>query len=1253
MKWYKLALLLAIAIFISASFVYAQDVCCELTKSGQTCQYVPESECASGAKKAQTNCYFTSFCKPVCCFIEDEGRCQANMPLATCLANNGTFSDDASCESVAQCKKGCCLFGTEASFVTEVRCRLLSKVHGGLNATFRSDITDELSCVNLARKQEKGCCVKAENDCVYTTRDACGLPTGVSFGETGFFPDMYCSNPKLGLCQCTSHAKKGCLSGSDDVYWFDSCGNPEDIAKHCDYAEGELCGKNPNTGEYDCLSVNCKAPYDIYDKDGRILWSKGSVIKNGESWCEYDINPGKWNKGDIPLGRSKDLPGSRYYRGICINGKVLVEPCKDYREEWCVDDETTVGDEEYHVAACIVNKWQDCLAQTSKSDCENYYVRDCRWIDFGDDEGYCLPYIPPGFRFWEGEGTDICGAANSECTALIYISGLAKAAGDPEALEDLAEVTHWVSNPFGDQNTLNSMWQLLTGAEEVGEVKCIENCGCFKRENMVGMMNFCRSLGDCGAHFNVEGIATLNGFSRSPKDEGELEDKEKFAAHAFCQEEIPEGEERPPKCKEWFGDALEEKDLLHWKYTKLETGAPEKGKKKEEILYGTLAIQFLGHGIRAGIRDAIILGLTKGNQPVARQFLRRAISPFRLGLQPLLNAKENTFSQFMKDLFKTPYWMYKPGDVVADKVDLNKLNNILQEKGILKEGELVSQDNLGDVLEKFRQQDPDGYADFLKDQGVNPKSKPGKLSQGLNIAQWIWEIVKLYDSLAAEIKEVTISFECKPWQAPLNPGQQQCEACNPQKGTRTEFLKCSEYKCKSLGQGCELINQGTGNETCVALNPRDVTPPKISLYKEGLPVDYRNRVTETTRGYEITKPFDAYQVFTLAIQTDEPAKCKFSLDPQKPYEEMEGVFGSGIFDYIHILQTVIPQADVIEITQNGTMSFAPLPGLDYTLYIKCKDARGNPTPGPAYYIKFHIDQGPDVTPPIIEGFSIPDGTYVKYGINETDVTVFVNEPADCRWDLTCKNFEQMNHSLQCSSTPDDIGLYECTGKISPIIDQVKNVFYFRCKDQPHKARSGQENERNVMEDCEGLSIRGSQPLEIKQILPANGTVIYTRNVTLKVETAKGATLDGRAICYFGEDVADINLMTKFFKTNSSVHEQVLTPVRREKPYTYYVACIDYGGNIARANTTIKVIADTTPPVLRAVYIEKELGRIKIILDEPSECQYSLEGEFTFGDGTPMNVDTTEHEAPYQEGADYYIECLGSSSNMLSKFLVHT
>ena len=397
-------------------------------------------------------------------------------------------------------------------------------------------------------------------------------------------------------------------------------------------------------------------------------------------------------------------------------------------------------------------------------------------------------------------------------------------------------------------------------------------------------------------------------------------------------------------------------------------------------------------------------------------------------------------------------------------------------------------------------------------------------------------------------------------------------------------------------------------------------------------------ITPTPRGYKIDEEIPAYSLFTIAVETDEPAVCKFDIDPKVQYEEMRGTFGAGIYEYYHILPMDLPTIDRIEIGENGTTTFAPVPDKEYIIYVRCKDAMGNPTKGVSYYIKFRIAQGKDLTPPVIEGFSIPDGTYIRYGINETDVTVFVNEPAECKWDLTCKNFEQMNHSLQCSDTPDDIGLYECTGKIYPIIDQVKNVFYFRCKDQPHKARSGQENERNVMETCEPLTIRGSQPLEIKQILPANGTVIYTRNVTLKVETAKGATLDGRAICYFGEDVADINLMTKFFKTNSSVHEQVLTPVRREKPYTYYVACIDYGGNIARANTTIKVIADTTPPVLRAVYIEKELGRIKIILDEPSECQYSLEGEFTFGDGTPMNVDTTEHEAPYQEGADYYI-CL--------------
>ena len=46
----------------------------------------------------------------------------------------------------------------------------------------------------------------------------------------------------------------------------------------------------------------------------------------------------------------------------------------------------------------------------------------------------------------------------------------------------------------------------------------------------------------------------------------------------------------------------------------------------------------------------------------------------------------------------------------------------------------------------------------------------------------------------------TIEFNCMPWQAPT--GGDVCEKCNDPN------LPCSEYRCRALGQNCELVNKG-------------------------------------------------------------------------------------------------------------------------------------------------------------------------------------------------------------------------------------------------------------------------------------------------------------------------------------------------------------------------------------------------------------------------------------------------------------
>jgi len=135
-----------------------------------------------------------------------------------------------------------------------------------------------------------------------------------------------------------------------------NCGN-------CDYLLGSRCAKydkylgGPEYGENYCQKTEC------VDRNGdeRI---------NGESWCVYDDG----------VGNGGDRVGSRYFREICVDGKVRVEPCADFRNEICLESsiETDAGD--FGTAACRVNRWQDCVDQDEEDDCLNTDRRDCFWM---------------------------------------------------------------------------------------------------------------------------------------------------------------------------------------------------------------------------------------------------------------------------------------------------------------------------------------------------------------------------------------------------------------------------------------------------------------------------------------------------------------------------------------------------------------------------------------------------------------------------------------------------------------------------------------------------------------------------------------------------------------------------------------------------------------------------------------------------------------------------------------------------------
>ncbi len=206
------------------------------------------------------------------------------------------------------------------------------------------------------------------------------------------------------------------LKGYDSVYLMDSPKPEFSFKGYCKTKRDNNCYANAD-------QVNCEGRggnYSLNKPDNCILYSQFSdpLCGNrpcldcadrihGESWCDYEA----------PAGKGYDYVGSRHYKKTCIDGTILTEECRDFRDELCTQDL------DLKKAVCRTNRWQDCVAQTDEDSCENTGLRDCKWTSELVNESIpsygllrtdvrCHPYVPPGFRFWEEQGMKRCNFAN-------------------------------------------------------------------------------------------------------------------------------------------------------------------------------------------------------------------------------------------------------------------------------------------------------------------------------------------------------------------------------------------------------------------------------------------------------------------------------------------------------------------------------------------------------------------------------------------------------------------------------------------------------------------------------------------------------------------------------------------------------------------------------------------------------------------------------------------------------------------------
>ncbi|MBU0957372.1 MAG: hypothetical protein KKF56_01030, partial [Nanoarchaeota archaeon] len=492
---------------LNLGVVVAEDIndlesnCCLEATNGAFCQEFVNTECAASCNGGcqPTSCSEVATCQLGCCQDGSEGTCGLNSLKGGCEEGGGNWFDSISCDNVAECDDGCCLLGNQAQFTTETRCARLS-ADMGVEVQYDAGITTEIGCLASAASLLEGACILPSGDCRYLTEQEC-----YSSDSSIFYVGVLCSNPLINST-CERQSYTGCAEGMDEVFWFDSCGNRENVYSsdkdaswnngnmliksescgygltninnpdcgNCNYLIGSRCenyaeagGVQPTEGEYICKDMNC---HNAPDNSGGVVEKS-----NGESWCVYDGS----------IGDGDDLVGSRHWKYVCVDGETESEPCSDFRNEICSQG----GSDGFSQATCRTNKWSVCSSSNNEeSEMVGYHDGEYEVVNYNEEENEIdedtkmedcdykhiflssemefdlwLPKYAPGFDVVDNYGSaeEICAQANMECT-VIYV-------------------------------------------KEMGSWECVANCECEEESFSQNMNEWCSSLGDCGFKMNIAG----------------------------------------------------------------------------------------------------------------------------------------------------------------------------------------------------------------------------------------------------------------------------------------------------------------------------------------------------------------------------------------------------------------------------------------------------------------------------------------------------------------------------------------------------------------------------------------------------------------------------------------------------------------------------------------------------------------------------------------------------------------------------
>ena len=1184
--------------------------CCQETNNGAICQDIlstatSSTEPTSCSNPIPTKCDLVSGCQRGCCFDPLEGLCSPGSPKQECLDGEGTWDNDDSC-LISECQRGCCVMGNNAQFVTERRCENLAAI-AGTEKDFR-DIRTEPACLAVVASYDEGACILDGGACRFTTERAC-----LSQMHGDFYGGYLCSAEEikdLGS-ECEKQESIGCVNDKDEIYWFDSCGNRENIYssdKDFSWNEGRILDKdlgcNPtesNLDDRNCGNCNIFASTkcsevdsgthvsdgDFICKDLRCTYN-GKTYDNGESWCIYD---GSIGERDSPFGKGQfasDTVGSEHWRAICIDGDVEIDRCGEYRGKICSQRVIEEGDLDFSIASCVMNEGTFCMGlnpeitdDMSESEIESELEimrEDCNEnthcmvkqidIDTYFEFELCVPRYPKGADLTNGVDEGMCAFATASCTGT-----------EEQKIINANRVWKWVSN------------------KDCKNVEFVEQ-----------MNDLCVSLGDCGGYINYVGGGTNSLDAKRSQEtvtwgiSGESEgytNKQHGGLNDFSWEDYKDFKNTvsgryvvPQEIDDFIQSLLGEWDL----------DADSEEERNEKLLNWLGGISGVWGMTKIKNYGSLLLG-TATETSATTTTLQSSLTLQSFGAAAI-GAAIGTYI----------------GYTIAKHLGLS---------GQGRDAMMFAGGLFGASL---------GYAIAI---GLTNFWNPvgWAMMAAVFIALFTW-----LGGLGVT-RDTEFDFECLPWQAPT--GEANCEACN-----EDPLRPCTQYRCEAIGQTCKLLNEDLDveNPRCESI-PYEPNPPEIS---PGMILDENSNFgdvqTNSVEIKSILRSDGCIQEFTpvsFTLVTDEAAQCKYDLiGTSSNFEIKENNFPKELNSFAenHTFEIYMPsldslnqyeiEGDLIDMYGNSKM------------YVRCQDYWENFNLN-EYIVNFCVHSGPDESAVWHDlTRTLPEnGGFLPYNTTQKDMKIWLNEPADCKYGAVVDQpYDLMPSNMSCRNSLNQKELFgwKCEADFTNLTAG-ENNFYIKCKDQPWKNIT-EDHLRNINEDDYIYTLYVTEnPLEITSVLPQGIVTGGAEPISIDLEVwTSGGMSRGQSSCYY--DWAGNWVM--FFDTFSNHHKQEGLNLMGGN-FNIPIKCEDEAQNIAYNNITFELDIDSSAPNVVRVY--REGGSLRLITDEDAICNYHNLGTcnpFVIENSSSMTTGfSTIHSVNWDSQKTYYVKCEDAWGNM--------